>query len=284
MISIIGLGDCGCNIAQKFSVYPQYKTYFINTSGQYSGHKTQLWPEYDMPEKYEENCPDMSSFFQDIDEEVLFIVGGSGYISGASLGLLSYIKDKKISVLYVRPDIEFLSETKRLIEKCTFHILQEYARSGVFERVFLFENSSLEGLIGDLTITNFYDKINDYIVPIVHMINVFDRTKPIMTSFSSLAPSSKICTIGIKNFSSGEEEMFFPLDTIREKRYYYGVSKETLENDSSMLGEIKKHVRSNPESIRSSFSIYSTDYKDNFAYIVYHTSEIQTKEYHARIE
>tara|TARA_R110000824_G_scaffold89985_1_gene220230 strand:- start:12202 stop:13053 length:852 start_codon:yes stop_codon:yes gene_type:complete len=277
MISVIGLGDCGCNIAQKLSVYPQYKIYYINTSGQYSGHKTQLWPEYDTPEKYEENCPDMSSFFQDVDEEVLFILGGSGYISTASLKLLSYIKDKKISILYIKPDIEFLSVTKKLVENCTFHILQEYARSAVFERIFLFENSRLESMIDNLTITNFYDKINDYIVPVIHMINVFDKTKPVMTSFSDTAPISRVCTIGIMDFNSGEEKMFFPLDTVREKRYYYGVSEETLENDSSILGQIKEHLRSTPEDIRSSFSIYSTSYEDNFAYVIYYTSEIQTK-------
>ena len=30
MISIIGLGDCGCNIAEKFSTHSQYKIYYIN--------------------------------------------------------------------------------------------------------------------------------------------------------------------------------------------------------------------------------------------------------------
>lgn len=275
MISIIGLGDCGCNLAKKFSAYPQYKTYYINTNGQYPG-KTYLFPEYDAPEKYEEKCPDMSDFFQDIDDEIVFILGGSGYISAASLGLLSYVKDKKINILYVKPDVEFLSSTKKLIENCTFHILQEYARSAVFERIFILENSTLEEIIGNVTITNFYEKINEYIVPIVHMINVFERTEPIMTSFSDIAPISRICTIGVMDFESGEEKMFFSLDTVREKRYYYGVSRETLENDPSALGQIKEHVRSTPEDIRSSFSIYSTEYKDNFAYIVYYSSEVQT--------
>jgi|TARA_R110000824_G_scaffold851_2_gene5120 hypothetical protein len=283
MISIIGLGDCGCNIAQKFSGYPQYKIYYISTKGQYSGHKNQLWPEYRSPEEYEEKCPDMSSFFEDIDEEVLFIVGGSAYVSAASLKLLSYIRDKRISILYIEPDVEFLSETKKLIENCTFHILQEYARSGVFERIFLFENLSLERMIDGLTITNFYDKINDYLVPIVHMINVFDKTEPVMTSFSDLPATSRICTIGVVNFDLGEEKVFFPLDTVREKRYYCGVSKEALENDSSILGEIKKHLRSTSGDIRSSFSIYPTSYENNFTYVTYHTSEIQTKK-RARVE
>ena len=283
MISIIGLGDCGCNIAEKFSTHSQYKIYFINTKGQYTGHKMQLWPEHSSPEEYEENCPDMSDFFEDIDEEVWLIVGGSGYISATSLRLLSYIKDRKISVLYIKPDTEFLSKTNKLIENSVFHILQEYARSGVFEKIFLFENSSLEKIIGNLTITNFYGKINDYIVPTIHMINVFDNTEPIMTSFSELSQTSRICTLGAVDLNAGEEKMFFPLDSAKEKRYYFGVNKKSLETDKSLLGEIKNHIRSVPEDIRSSFSIYSTDYEENFAYVLCYTSEIQTKN-HARIE
>ena len=283
MISIIGLGDCGCNIAEKFSMHSQYKIYYINTRGQYVGHKNQLWKEYNHPEKYEENCPDMSDFFEDIDEEVLFIVGGSGYISAASLRLLSYVKDKRISVLYIKPDVEFLSETNKLIENSVFHILQEYARSGVFEKIFLFENSSLEKIIGNLTITNFYGKINDYITPTIHMINVFDNTEPVMTSFSELSQTSRICTFGAVDLNAGEEKMFFPLDSIKEKRYYFGVSEKSLETDESLLGEIKNYIRSEPEDARTSFSIYSTDYEENFAYVLCYTSEIQTKN-HARIE
>ena len=283
MISIVGLGNCGCNIAEKFFVYPQYKIYYINTEGQYSGHKTELWPEYSSPERYEENCPDMSSFFEDIDEEVLFIVGGSGYISATALRLLSCIKDKKISILYIKPDVEFLPQTKKLVENCTFHILQEYARSGIFEKMFIFENSSLEKIIGNVTITNFYDKINDHIASAMHMINVFDNTDPVVTSFSELNESSRICTLGVVDIESAEEKLFFLLDKMREKRYYFGVNEEVLRSDESLFGEIKNYLRLEPEDIGTSFSIYSTNYDNSFAYVVCYTSEIQTKK-HARVE
>tara|TARA_R110000824_G_scaffold194057_1_gene376510 strand:- start:2282 stop:3136 length:855 start_codon:yes stop_codon:yes gene_type:complete len=284
MISVIGLGDCGCNLTQKFSVYPQYKAYYINTIGGYSGHKAHIFPKHSSAEENEEKCPDLSGFFDDVDEKVLFIIGGSSHISAASLRLLSYIQDKEITILYIRPDVEFLSQTKKLIENSTFHILQEYARSAVFERIFLVENASLESIIDNLTIANFYDRINDYMIPIIHMVNVFDNTEPIMTSFSALAPASRVCTYGILDIESSEEKMFFPLDNITEKRYYFGVSEKTLKTDDSLLKKIKGYIRTIPESIRSSFSIYSTSYEDNFAYIVYCTSEIQTKENHARIE
>ena len=277
MISVVGLGSCGCNITQKFSAYPQYKTYYIDTEGQYSGHKVATLPEFSTPEEYEANCPEMSSFFEDIDDDVLFIIGGSGHISGASLRLLSYLQDKNISILYIKPDVEFVSKTKKLIENCTFHILQEFARSGVFKRLYLFENSSLEKIIGDLTITNFYDKINDYLVPIVHMINVFDNTEPVMTSFSSVGNSSRICTLGVVDIKSGEERVFFPLDNVKEKKYYFGVNKETLKSDASLLREIKDYIRTTSQETQSSFSIYETTYDHNFAYVVCFSSQIQTK-------
>jgi len=187
------------------------------------------------------------------------------------------VREKKTSVLYIKPDVEFLSETKKLVENCTFHVLQEYARSGIFECTYLFENSSMEEIVGDLTITNFYDKINDYMVPIVHMVNVFDNTAPVMTSFSTLGDTARICTLGVVDIKSGEEKMFFPLDNVREKKYYFGVNRETLQNDASLLKEIKNYIRSTPGNIRSSFSIYETSYDHNFAYVASYTSQIQAK-------
>jgi hypothetical protein len=284
MISIIGLGDCGCNIAEKFSAYPQYKVYYVNTQEDYGATgKFFEMPTQSHPEKYEEKCPDLGEFFNDVDDDILFIVGGSGYISGCSLRLLRCLEDKRINVLYIQPDREFLSETKTLLEKCSFQIYQEYARSAVFEKIFLFKNSNLESLIDNLTVTEFYDKINEYVVAAVHMVNVFDNTKPVMSSFSGLSSTSRICAFGTFDLRSGEEKMFFPLDNIREKRYYIGVSKKTLETDASLLSQIKKHVKPASENIKSSFSIYSTDYEENFAYVLCYTPEIQTKN-HARIE
>ena len=53
-MNIIGLGQCGCNIAEKFEQYPQYKTFYINTEE--SGSKNFfLLDKQESHQEYEEN-------------------------------------------------------------------------------------------------------------------------------------------------------------------------------------------------------------------------------------
>ena len=66
----------------------------------------------------------MSKFFSHIKcmDEVLFIIGGSGEISGASLAILQQISHAKLHVLYIKPDISLLSELGRLRERLVYNI------------------------------------------------------------------------------------------------------------------------------------------------------------------
>lgn len=277
MISVIGLGSCGCNMASKFAQYPQYRTFYINTEMNHKGEHTFRFPEFNSPEEYEQKCPQMSDFFYNVDDEVIFIVGGSGYISACSLRVLSYVKDKKITIVYVKPEVDFLSDTNRLMENSTFHIFQEYARSGVFERVLILENATLEKIIPDLTIGNFFQKINEFAVYAMHMVNVFDNTSPVMSNFSDLKETSRISSIGMVDLENGEEKMFFSIDNVTEKRYYFGVNSENLNKDAELLNKIKKHIKANKDNVVTSFAIYPTSYSHDLAYVVSYSSQIQTK-------
>ena len=277
MISVIGLGSCGCNIASKFAQYPQYRTFYIDTEMDHRGKYVFQFPKFNSPEEYEEKCPEMSDFFHDVDDEVIFIVGGSGYISASSLRVLSYVRDKKITIVYVKPEVDFLSDTNRLMENSTFHIFQEYARSGVFERVLILENPTLEKIIPDLTIGNFFQKINEFAVYAMHMVNVFDNTKPVMSNFSDLKETSRISSLGMVDLEGGEEKMFFSIDNVTEKRYYFGVNSENLNKDAELLNKIKKHIKANKDNVITSFAIYPTSYSHDLAYVVSYSSQIQTK-------
>ena len=93
METIIGLGQAGCNIADEFAKYNQYEIYKIdcNIDG-FRQDGVYKMPWQDSSERYEKNCPDMTKFFKDVQGEVLFVVGGSGDISGASLSILQYLR------------------------------------------------------------------------------------------------------------------------------------------------------------------------------------------------
>ena len=132
MSAIIGLGQCGCSIAKKFENYPQYSAYYVDTDGA-AGYKIET---QDGPEQYEKKCPSFKQFFKNIEEDTICIFAGAGMISGVSLRMLETIKDGKIKIIFIKSDKQFLSGVGSLQEKATFGIMQEYARSAVFEKIF----------------------------------------------------------------------------------------------------------------------------------------------------
>jgi len=276
-MNIIGLGQCGCNIAEKFEQYPQYKTFYINTEE--SGSKNFfLLDKQESHQEYEANCPDLSDFLKNIKGEVLFCLGGSGSISGASLRVLETIREQDITILFVLPDVELLSETAYLQNRAVFFILQEYARSGVFNKIVLIENNVVESMIEDLTILDRYDKINQYIVSTNHMINVYNNQKPVMTTSDKPSEINRLCTMGMFDIETGEENLFFSLDNVSEKCYYYAIPEKQLKTDTQLLKKITSQIKEKKkENVKLSYSVYSTAYDIPYGYVYARSSEIQKK-------
>tara|TARA_Y100000593_G_scaffold93912_1_gene190586 strand:- start:35 stop:862 length:828 start_codon:yes stop_codon:yes gene_type:complete len=274
MYSIIGLGNCGCNIAKKFEYFPQYTVYYIDTEQRLENNFGKM-PKQDQPEKYEEGCPDFSSLLKAVDQNVCLIVGGSGYISAASLRILEKIKDRDINVLYIRPDIELLTGTRLLQEKVTFNVLQEYARSGLFKNIILVHNNFIGDIIGDVPINSYFESINETISSSFNMINVLSNSGTIVDSFSDLSEISRISTIGVMDISTGEEKLFYPLKNIQEKKYFYAISENDLETKGSLLRDITRQVKETSGDTKSGFGIFSTSYEQNYCYTLNYSSKIQ---------
>lgn len=280
MDTIIGLGKAGCNIAKAFEKYPQYKVYTVDTSknGAYNHLSVE---KQDNIENYEKNCPDLSDFLKFIDGEVLFVTSGASEVSAMSLSMLQQIAHKcKISILYVSPNTDLLGGDKKIHERAVFNVFQEYARSGVFKRLYIVENDNIEEIIGEMSILELHDKINEVIVTTIHMINVFDNSDPIVSTFTNPHNISRICTLGIVDPDSKEDKMFFKLENMREKRLYYAVPKRALEVDKTLKQRIVETVQNmNDEGkLFVSYGVFPTNYADNYLYTVSYSSQIQKNE------
>ena len=219
----------------------------------------------------------LKTFFRSIQGETLLVVGGGGKISGACLRILEQIKGPT-SVLYVQPDKELLSRQAALREKVTFFVLQEYARSGLLHRFYAVSNVSLEEVIGDLSLLNFYEQLNELLVSTIHMTNVFKNTQPLIHTFSPSHDAARLSTFGIANTSDSTEKMFFPLEMPREKMYYYAINKEFLETEKGLHRKIVSQLKDRREEegpMEVSYGIYPTDYPDNYVYTIHNSSLIQ---------
>ena len=276
METIIGLGKGGCAIADRFTQYPQYEVYKMDV-GLKRSPRTYGLKEAASPEEQEETLGSLKRFFKGVAGDVLFIVGGSGIASGASLRILEQIKNCSLHILYIHSDPELLGETARLQQRVTFNVFQEYARSGIFERAILIDNSRLEDILGDVPIIGFYDRLNELIVPTMHMVNVLSHSNSVMDNISPPHQISRIVSYGLVNFETGEENLFFELDNVREKVYYYAINEEKLREQGDIHKRVIAQVKENAENTKTTYGIYPTQYEQDYVYCVAYSSIVQEK-------
>ena len=190
--------------------------------------------------------------------------------------LLELLKKKKPHILYVKPDLSTLSSERKLQESAVYGVLQEYARSGLIERMFIVDNMKLEEVLGDVPIINYYNNLNHLLVSTMHMTNIYTNTTPIESSFFGLHETSRISTFGMMKLDSTQENLFFDLENPRDKTIFYAINKESLENDGSLFRKIKQQVNHfSSENLNVSYKIFSTSYEDDYVYSMNYSSFIQ---------
>ena len=277
MISVVGLGNAGSAVAEKFSDLPQYNVYTLNDKVKRTSKYKFKLKKHVTPEECERNIPDVSKFFKDIDDDVHFIVCGASFSSCYSLGILEQIKDKNIDLFYIKPDVELLAGLPRLLENTAFGVLQEYARSGLFNSITLISNLNLEKIIHNVPIKEYYNTLNSTIQSTIHYINYFEHNEP---EIGVLTPPSEICRIksyGMLNMKDLEEKWFFDLDIEREVCYYLCIDKEKLQTDGTLHKRYVEILKKKPRNAfrNVSYAIYETEGGRDFGFCVARTNAIQ---------
>ena len=275
MDTIIGLGKAGCAIADKFAQYPQYKVFKIDSEGVNKNDKdAYLLTKQASPEKYEEHIPSLKTFFKHTTNDILFVLCGAGYISATSLGIVQQLSHKNVNILYIKPDLEFLGEKNTLQERLVRCVLQEYARSHAIKRIYLVDNAKLEAILGDVPIVGYYDKLNDVVVSALHMLNIYDHQEPVHKTAFEPQDATTVSTIGVVDVDSGEEKLFFSLDNISEKSYYYAINSNTLETDGKLLRRLTDNINKNTDKdMKAGFRVYPTSYEQSYGYVVVNTNQ-----------
>ena len=161
-------------------------------------------------------------------------------------------------------------------EKVIFSVLQEYARSGLFEKIYLTSNEKMDTLIEDASIKEYYPTMNKMIASVFHMMMVFDHQDAVVSNFSETNEARRVCTLGILNMENGTETRFFPFEDVMDTKLYYGISKDTLSNDRNLQRNIIKLIKDkNEELCKYSYGVYETQYDWDFCYTKYFSSKVQ---------
>jgi len=279
MEKVIGLGEIGCGIAEEFSEYPEYRVYKIGVNLPPKGNLV-IEPRDNIKE-YEEStdADEISIYLRSIkdNDEVLFVLGGSEAITGMALPILEQLQHAKINVLYVCPDRDMSSQTQKRDDRIVSNILQQYARSGLFEKLYLLDQAVIEGLIGEVSIREYEKKINNFIAYVVAMVNYFNHTEPIMSAFPEPPPLCRIATFGVSSLAENAPVTYlYPLKGVQDFHYYYGLPQSQVEEDGGLMRQIKLQTKAfSDESLNVSFSIHSTTFADPMVLCAAYTKEVQ---------
>jgi len=277
MISVIGLGNAASAIAEKFSDISNYNVYLMNDKiSRSSKYKFRL-KSHEKPEDYEKNIPNVKKFFKDVDEHVQFIIVGSSYSSNYSLGILEQIKDKRIDIFYIKPDIELLTGVPRLMETAVFGVLQEYARSGLFNTITFFSNLNLENILQNIPVKEYYDTLNSSIFSTIHYLNYFENSDPEIGQVCPPSEINRVRTVGMLDMKNLEEKWIFDLDTERELCYYMCINEKRLEEEGGLHRKLVNMLKEKPRNAfrKISYAIYETSLQQDFGFCVAHTNVIQ---------
>jgi len=276
MISIVGIGTGASAIASKFRDVTQYDVYELSDKFARSSKRKHKLKKFKTPEEYEKNVPNLKEFFKDLRETVQVFIVGTSYSSNYSLGILEQMKDKKLEVFYIKPDVDLVNGERRLVENVVFGVLQEYARSGLFESITVFSNLEIERTLGDVPIKTYYDTLNSAIFSAVHYLNYFTHAEPEIGQVAKPAEINRIRTMAILNPKNLQENWLFQLDTERELCYYICVNEERLATEGALHKKLVDILKKKPSNAfrKISYAIYETPHKD-FGYVVAHTNTIQ---------
>lgn len=270
---IIGLGNAGCNLARAFSKFPQYETLAIDSEkdADVTIKKRKTHEEYDT------HFPNLKRKLKFVNEDIMLILSGAGKVSGGALRLLEQLQANRVTVLYIQSDLSLASETQKTQEKIVSNVLQEYARSGVIESIWLLDNQYIERGIGEVSIMGYYDVLNQAIVNMVHMVNVFKNSEPVIGNFITPSDLSRIATIGILEIEDSVERWFYDLTNPRDVVYYYGINESELREDGTLFKKITNYVKSKlDDKMNVSYGVYKTTYDQKYCYCLKYTSMVQS--------
>lgn len=273
-MNIVGLGSAGCKIAKEFENYSQYKTFFIDTENKEGFENFFKVEERTSHEEYEAKYKDLD--LQKIEGETTLITAGTGKITGILLRLLEQLKNQKLIVLYVKPDMSTSSEDAVLRENIVFGVLQQYTRSNLFSRLHVVSNIAVEAVLEKVSIANYWNDLNRVISSTYHMLNVFENTEPLLSTLTEPKDTNKVATLGVVAYKNLDEKIFYDLQKPRLKKYFFGISQKTLNEEKDLLQKIREYVKDkSEEKCTACFAIYSTNYEQDYVYVTQYASLIQ---------
>ena len=276
-MNLIGFGTSACAIIDSLKEHANYSCYKIDNEEQDEVRCSFLKIDKQGSFRdYELGAPDVKKFFSNLEgEETFFFVEGGEEISGALLAILEQIKEKGPTIIYIRPNRRLLNKTQTLIERATYGILQELSRSAALKRIILVDTAHTLRYTEGVKITEINSRLQQMVSDAFHMLNYVKNSKGVIDVVETPQDVNRISTFGYVDNKSGQEIYFYPLDSIREKVYYFAIAEdsESWNSHEKLLDNIEKQLED--KQVDNSYKIISTTYNENHVYMEAFTNVVQ---------
>jgi len=270
-MNIVGIGNVGCQVVEKFKQYTQFTVYKINTD--LEEDNSFCLPTFKTPEEYELNYQNIHF---DLDEEMTIVLSGEEIINGILLRFLEQFKQLEIKILYIKPDPKFLSNMQKAMEKVVYNVLQEYTRSAKIKFMSIVDFKIVSDIIGKVSLKERQDKIMQTFATSYYMKNLFENIQSVHEKIMETPPTYCITSLGVMDFESGEETIFYPIDNVREKVYYYYINKEQLDDDTELSDKIEAQINSKfSDNVTISYAIYESPHGESTVFVEHKSPYIQ---------
>lgn len=276
MKTIICLGAKACDIGETYEISSDAPYIIKLIDKDIEGENCFSIAPQNSPEEYERNTPDLAKFLSDIGDEVMFFLSGECEVANCALAILQQIKTKKISIVYLVPQLDFLTYTQKIQERVIRNVLQEYTRSGVFENIILLDSTLIESIMGETSIKNFDVQFNLTVKSLLRTHISIKTGEPIIDNSNKPKDASRIMTFAYYNSLNDSENSMYNMLSIDDKVYHFFLTEETLNGDSKVLRSIKDKLKSKVvDNTKVSYTINSTSADADFCFVVYCSKAIQ---------
>ena len=273
MKSIISIGSPALFFANYLADYPEYNMYsFDHTKAEFK------IPVFTEVERYEEPLAGLEEYLATVADEVIFVVSGGEFCSLISLQVLEKIKEKKVEIIYLQPDLDLLNKTCRQIHNLVHGVLQEMTRSHVFERFYLFELDLVRKTTESALISDITQKVSAACARHFHTFNWLTSQQEVFGFSAENIKNAKISSLSYCDFNLTNMTNLGIIRFIRQQEVFYGISEKKIKNDTSLYDKITESFRSfRNDEINNSFKVFSVPFDQDVVYIKNSTTAVQNK-------
>ena len=192
--------------------------------------------------------------------------------------MLEKIKDKKVEIVYLHPQLETLNKTSTLVHNLVYGVLQEMTRSHAFQRFYLFELGLIKKISPNSILGEIKKTLSQSCAQHFHTFNWLSSQESVFGLNEEKIQNATISSLSYCDFTLTNITDLGILGFIREQEVFYGIPEKQIKEDTDLYDRVIKSFKEfKQEEITTSFTVCSVPFENEVIYIKNSTTAVQNK-------